>query len=243
MGRPSNKELIERARQLEAQLLELQSGADDQADRIRHLRREVAAMALDLPAGEGRMGESALTSEIKLAAAVAIERAQAEFKLNVTEPGLGGRSDRIDVYIRGDEGLQWSWEEPYTKNGQFAWCGAFAAQCWASLLPQIRKKTLPSTYRLWRDWQARRVEPSSLRPGDIVVVFNDSATAADREKKPYGQHITLCRELAGDGKFSTFEGNARACGPSGKYREGVGTRERALSSIAAVYRPQEQDLA
>ena len=102
MGRPSNKELIERARQLEAQLLELQSGADDQADRIRHLRREVAAMALDLPAGEGRMGESALTSEIKLAAAVAIERAQAEFKLNVTEPGLGGRSDRIDVYIRGD---------------------------------------------------------------------------------------------------------------------------------------------
>lgn len=199
-------------------------------------------MALDLPAGEGRMGESALTSHIKLAAASALERAQAEFKLNVTEPGLGGRSDRITAYIRGDEGLQWSWEKPYTKNGQFAWCGAFAAQCWSSLLPQIRKKTLPSTYRLWRDWQARRVEPSSLRPGDIVVVFNDSATEADREKKPYGQHITLCRELT-DGKFSTFEGNARAYGPDGKYREGVGTRERVLSSIAAVYRPQEQDLA
>ena len=242
MGRPSNKDLIERARQLEAQLLDLQSGADEQADRIRHLRREVAAMALDLPAGEGRMGESALTSHIKLAAASALERAQAEFKLNVTEPGLGGRSDRITAYIRGDEGLQWSWEKPYTKNGQFAWCGAFAAQCWSSLLPQIRKKTLPSTYRLWRDWQARRVEPSSLRPGDIVVVFNDSATEADREKKPYGQHITLCRELT-DGKFSTFEGNARAYGPDGKYREGVGTRERVLSSIAAVYRPQEQDLA
>jgi len=242
MARPSNKDLIERARQLEAQLLELQSGADAQATHIRHLRREVASMMLDLPAAEGRMGECALTSEVQAAAAVALERAQAEFERDVTEPGLGGDWQRIDHYIRGDEGLQWGWEEPYTRNGQFAWCGAFAAQCWASLLPQIRKKTFPSTYRLWRDWQARRVPVDGMQPGDIVVVFNDSASAADREAKPYGQHITICRELAGDG-FTTYEGNARAYGPGGNYREGVGTRERALSSIAAVHRPQAQDLA
>lgn len=242
MARPSNKELIERVRGLEAELLELQSGADGQADLIRHLRREVASMALDLPAGEGRMGEGALTSEVQAAAAVALERAQAEFERDVTEPGLGGDWQRIDLYIRGDEGLQWSWEEPYTRNGQFAWCGAFAAQCWASLLPQIRKKTFPSTYRLWRDWQARRVPVEGMQPGDIVVVFNDSASAADRQAKPYGQHITICKELAGDA-YVTYEGNARAYGPNGDYREGVGSRERALSSIAAVYRPQAQDLA
>jgi hypothetical protein len=81
-----------------------------------------------------------------------------------------------------------------------------------------------------------------MQPGDIVVVFNDSASAADRKAKPYGQHITICRELAGDA-YSTFEGNARAYGPSGDYREGVGSRERSISSIAAVYRPQAQDLA
>ena len=59
---------------------------------------------------------------------------------------------------------------PYERNGDFAWCGAFAAYCWSSLKLDIRKRTFPSTYRLWRDWQSRRIPTAGMRPGDIVVV-------------------------------------------------------------------------
>ena len=81
-----------------------------------------------------------------------------------------------------------------------------------------------------------------MRAGDIVVVWNTTASKADREKKPYGHHITICRQ-PGAGTFSTWEGNAKATGPDGRYREGVGTRERDLDTVAVVYRPQTVDLS
>ena len=237
---------------LKAEVQNLEAELKSAAHRLRHVERELLASQIDLRPGDDRAGApEPITDQVAQAALDATLRAEGEWELDVTEPGLGGAhgADRINVYISGSDGLQWpdanmkkDGANPYEKNGDFAWCGAFAAYCWATLKPSIRKSTFPSTYRLWRDWQSRRIPPSNMRAGDIVVVWNDSATAEDREKKPYGQHITICRQPGAD-SYTTWEGNARATGPDGRYREGVGTRERELSNVAVVYRPQASDLA
>ncbi len=237
---------------LKAEVQNLEAELKSAAHRLRHVERELLASQIDLRPGDDRAGApEPITDQVAQAALDATLRAEGEWELDVTEPGLGGAhgADRINVYISGSDGLQWpdanmkkDGANPYEKNGDFAWCGAFAAYCWAILKPSIRKSTFPSTYRLWRDWQSRRIPASNMRAGDIVVVWNDSATAEDREKKPYGQHITICRQPGAD-SYTTWEGNARATGPDGRYREGVGTRERELSNVAVVYRPQASDLA
>lgn len=237
---------------LKAEVQNLEAELKSAAHRLRHVERELLASQIDLRPGDDRAGApEPITDQVAQAALDATLRAEGEWELDVTEPGLGGAHgvDRINVYISGSDGLQWpdanmkkDGANPYEKNGDFAWCGAFAAYCWATLKPSIRKSTFPSTYRLWRDWQSRRIPASNMRAGDIVVVWNDSATAEDREKKPYGQHITICRQPGAD-SYTTWEGNARATGPDGRYREGVGTRERELSNVAVVYRPQASDLA
>ncbi|MGA1738749.1 MAG: hypothetical protein ACO4AM_05660 [Candidatus Nanopelagicaceae bacterium] len=237
---------------LKAEVQNLEAELKSAAHRLRHVERELLASQIDLRPGDDRAGApEPITDQVAQAALDATLRAEGEWELDVTEPGLGGAhgADRINVYISGSDGLQWpdanmkkDGANPYEKNGDFAWCGAFAAYCWATLKPSIRKSTFPSTYRLWRDWQSRRIPASNMRAGDIVVVWNDSATAEDREKKPYGQHITICRQPGAD-SYTTWEGNARATGPDGRYREGVGTRERELSNVAVVYRPQASDLA
>lgn len=237
---------------LKAEVQNLEAELKSAAHRLRHIERELLASQIDLRPGDDRAGApEPITDQVAQAALDATLRAEGEWELDVTEPGLGGAhgADRINVYISGSDGLQWpdanmkkDGANPYEKNGDFAWCGAFAAYCWAILKPSIRKSTFPSTYRLWRDWQSRRIPASNMRAGDIVVVWNDSATAEDREKKPYGQHITICRQPGAD-SYTTWEGNARATGPDGRYREGVGTRERELSNVAVVYRPQASDLA
>ena len=237
---------------LKAEVQNLEAELKSAAHRLRHVERELLASQIDLRPGDDRAGApEPITDQVAQAALDATLRAEGEWELDVTEPGLGGAhgADRINVYISGSDGLQWpdanmkkDGANPYEKNGDFAWCGAFAAYCWAVLKPSIRKSTFPSTYRLWRDWQSRRIPTSNMRAGDIVVVWNDSATAEDREKKPYGQHITICRQPGAD-SYTTWEGNARATGPDGRYREGVGTRERELSNVAVVYRPQASDLA
>ena len=237
---------------LKAEVQNLEAELKSAAHRLRHIERELLASQIDLRPGDDRAGApEPITDQVAQAALDATLRAEGEWELDVTEPGLGGAhgADRINVYISGSDGLQWpdanmkkDGANPYEKNGDFAWCGAFAAYCWATLKPSIRKSTFPSTYRLWRDWQSRRIPASNMRAGDIVVVWNDSATAEDREKKPYGQHITICRQPGAD-SYTTWEGNARATGPDGRYREGVGTRERELSNVAVVYRPQASDLA
>ena len=237
---------------LKAEVQNLEAELKSAAHRLRHVERELLASQIDLRPGDDRAGApEPITDQVAQAALDATLRAEGEWELDVTEPGLGGAhgADRINVYISGSDGLQWpdanmkkDGANPYEKNGDFAWCGAFAAYCWATLKPSIRKSTFPSTYRLWRDWQSRRIPASNMRAGDIVVVWNDSATAEDREKKPYGQHITICRQPGAD-SYTTWEGNARATGPDGRYREGVGTRERELSNVAVVYRPQASDIA
>lgn len=151
--------------------------------------------------------------------------ARQEWTRDVREPPHPGSAERIDAYIRGDQGLTWPSVDlgpdarpdvPYTRNRQFAWCGAFAAFCYgaAGLKRAIRRKSFASTYRLWA-WAkgtARWVEPQDLRAGDVVVV----GPLGDRD----GAHVVLCESVDPDG-IVTYEGNAYGPGPSGGRREGV----------------------
>ena len=51
----------------------------------------------------------------------ALKISESEWNQNVTEPNGGGNWQRINSYIKSIDGLGWTWEDDYTKNGQFAW--------------------------------------------------------------------------------------------------------------------------
>jgi hypothetical protein len=150
---------------------------------------------------------------------------------------------RIDNYIRGPLGGAWpSARLPknprdtvaYTRNGQFEWCGMFAAFCWGSagLARGPRHFRLPSTKRL-ASTQARlgpplpRVALDDLQPGDVLVVGTG--------KKPAGDHITLVMHIL-DGLVYTVEGNARGKLGDGTVGEGVICRTRPLVALPASAR-------
>ena len=167
------------------------------------------------------------TPHVDPRAAQAIDRGLQEWRSIVEDP-----SPRIDTYIRTQQGLGWNWEKQYKKNGQFAWCGAFAAYCWQSVKLDIRKNTFPSCYRMFRDWghTSRLIDVEKMRAGDIVVVFSAA-------RKSYGDHITICTEPpAADGVFETVEGNAHGELGNGERGEGVIMRQRSVDEVAHVYR-------
>lgn len=169
-----------------------------------------------------------------------LDRAEREWDLNVTEPGEGGDSSRISYYIKSKDCLGWTWEDDYARNGQFAWCGAFAAACYSNdILFNIRKNTFASCYRMNRDWgNSSRVQSvDSILPGDIVIIYTSS------ERSPsYGNHITIARSIPdSEGEFHTTEGNAHGVGPDQTWREGVVKRSRNVSEVARVYRLLDED--
>lgn len=201
-------------------------------DKVRRLKRDISHLQIDLSPME--YVERSFDSTIQPNEHVkqVIDRAESEWNMNVTEPGLGGDSSRINLYIKSTDGLGWTWEDNYTKNGQFAWCGAFAAWCYTKANFKIRQKVFPSCYRLWNNWggTARKVEEIAI--GDIVVVYTSS------DKSPsYGNHITLALSVPDeDGNFDTIEGNAKGEGPDGDWREGVIKRQRSIFDVAHIYR-------
>ena len=162
---------------------------------------------------------------------VAIDRALAEWSSMVEEPDR-----RIDTYIRSMDGIGWNWEKEYTRNGQFAWCGAFAAFCYRAVKFKTRQKIFPSCYRLYSNWSqtSRKIEPRDMLPGDIVVVYSSA-------RATWGDHITLCRVAPMDAKFETLEGNAHGTLGDGSHGEGVIARERSLDEVAFVYRLLAED--
>ena len=169
-----------------------------------------------------------------------INKGNSEWSYNVTEPNGDGNWQRINSYIKSIDGLGWTWEDDYVKDGQFAWCGAFVAYCYGdSVNIQVRKNTFSSCYRMSRDWtNSSRVQTKeNILPGDIVVVYTS------KEQSPsYGNHITLVCSIPNElGDFDTIEGNANGAGPNQEWREGVSKRTRNLSEVARVYRLIEED--
>jgi hypothetical protein len=205
---------------------------------LRRLHRAISQMGLDLKALEvdSRPERTVYASP---QSREALDRAQAEWERNVTEPNYGGDWQRINTYIKSSEGIGWSWEADYTKNGQFSWCGAFAAFAYGrSVLPSIRQKIFPSCYRMWSSWgkTSRCRDGEQPQPGDIVTVFT-----SDDHSPVQGNHIVLVVSSPDDlGLFDTLEGNAHGEGPEGRI-EGVIKRQRSMDSVAHIYRLLSED--
>lgn len=199
---------------------------------VRRMNRALGQAHLDLDATVS-IGFNHTVPAISEHAREAIKRAQSEWSAVVIDP-----CQRIDTYIRSTQGLGWGWEEPYTRNGQFAWCGAAVAFFYTELKSQIKKKILPSCYRLYTNWAqtSRRIDPAKLQAGDIVVIYTS-------KRSVQGDHITLCVDASTllDGYIKTIEGNAHGTLGDSSYGEGVITRERTLDEIAHVYRPLAGD--
>ena len=207
---------------------------------MRHARREAIMLARDLappstapiPVLEDTLPPG---SDFDLSPAVAW--ADQEWCQSVHEPP-GFNWERIDSYIRGKQGLVWTWEDLYDQNGEFAWCGAFAARALAEvgLRKDLRVHSLASTYRIvaWAKGTDRLLsDPRQAQPGDIVIVGHKG-----KGKKWYGNHVTLCRGVDGDDVL-TFEGNAKGPGPDGSRYEGVIRKTRPFEKkgqSSRVYR-------
>jgi hypothetical protein len=226
----------------------------------RHEAREVGMARLDewdfdpehgifLPPPERRP-----LIRVRIEAAIAV--AHSEWKSKVFEPGRGydapahdpAYERRIDEYIRGPYGLHWPGakmgpngllREPYRKNGDFAWCGAFVAFCYGcvGLKREIRHSIFPSTERIY-SWARgkvtrgvdpggdRRVEIKDIQRGDIVIVGRNPSLS----KKPAGDHITLAISGIDRGSIDTYEGNARGILGDARFGEGVIHHERPRSA-------------
>ena len=197
---------------------------------VRRLSRSIGQAQLDLQELPERLVNYPRPQRSEQSS-VAIDRALAEWSSMVEEPDR-----RIDTYIRSMEGIGWTWEKEYTRNGQFAWCGAFASFCYTAVKFKTRQKIFPSCYRMYSNWSqtSRKIEPRDMLPGDIVVVYSSA-------RATWGDHITLCRVAPIDGRFETLEGNAHGTLGDGSHGEGVIARERSLDEVAFVYRLLAED--
>ena len=212
---------------------QLQAQVDQLKTDLRRMNRALGQARIDLSIDEV-WNYAEITPHISEHAHEAVKRAHAEWGLNVHEPDA-----RIDTYIRSSAGLNWTWEEPYRKNGQFSWCGAFAAFCYTRARLQIKKKIFPSCYRLHTNWAktSRYIHPDNLQVGDIVVVYTS-------KRAVQGDHITLCTDIsewAEYGLMTTIEGNAHGMLGDETQGEGVITRKRSLSEVAHIYRLLGED--
>lgn len=160
----------------------------------------------------------------------------------------------IDELITGATGLGWSWIK-HTGDGSFAWCGAFAAACWATaglpLMP-ARYHSFASTNRL----EAWRLHSSSAPPSleltrtstGAKAVFADGSIPRAGDillvgENGFGTHIAIAETFnPATGVFTTFEGNAHGVLPDGTRGEGIirATRpvgDHALVHVRRVIRP------
>lgn len=77
----------------------------------------------------------------------------------------------INLIIGTDAGLGWASHVPYNQDGDFEWCGAFAAYCWrvAGLDPELAKWYYSSTYRL--NNYGRYLRSVGKEPAEILLKF------------------------------------------------------------------------
>lgn len=165
----------------------------------------------------------------------ALERALEQWREEILEP-IGEVNDGpiLERYVHAGSG--WRGVKKY-QNRKLAWCGHFAAYCWGSVLPKIRKKSFPSTYRLW-EWgrgTPRHIKKlEDARAGDIMVIRTSTG-------KRWGDHITIIDRIEDSGAW-TVEGNAFGETPNENRAEGVVRCFRPIDKIKFIYRPLEVDL-
>lgn len=206
---------------------------------------------------------------LKEAGERAIERALAAWRRDIVDPPSKSlrdpafESDRteIDSYIRNGVlmgGVQNPKSFKYTKDGDYEWCGAFAAHCWEPFVqPDLRQLYFPSTYRLdcygryvagFQTPNAQAVARKYPRPtegerkylklnhmssinevNDFDPRSGDILLVGTSNGPSYGAHITLIERWDPMTKvFHTIEGNGTGLGPDGKRRQGVVRAQRPL---------------
>lgn len=185
---------------------------------------------------------SSADSLVSAAGLVAAQEAERLWRLDIIDPR---REDHSELAERSraliaqfiHEGLGWTEPVLYEGDGDFSWCGAFAAFCWraAGARLSVRKQHFASTRRLdkWAS-EASTADPAPRRrlvlgagvteaelaafspqPGDLLLVGAPDS--------PHGSHIALLASFDPVASaFSTFEGNGFGCGPgSDRPREGL----------------------
>jgi len=208
---------------------------------------------------------------LKQAGERALERAIAAWKRDIIDPpGQSLRdssfdSDRaeIDGYIRNAVllgGVQYPKIFRYSKDGDYEWCGAFAAHCWEPFIhTELRQLYFPSTYRLdcfgryvagFQTPNAQAVAKKYPRPADGARKYMKLTHLTKAEEveafapqagdvllvgvsngPAYGSHVTLIESWDPASKvFHTVEGNGTGLGPDGKRRQGVVKAQRPLGS-------------
>lgn len=165
----------------------------------------------------------------------------------------------IDQMIRF--GLGWTWEPPYAGDGDFEWCGAFAAKCWPGIKPALRRTYFASTYRLDRYGSYRSVNGEKNEgEGRLMATLDEHSTqpffvprAGDilligPTGSGYGKHICLVESYSQATRmFSTIEGNGTGLGPNGERQQGVVRAKRSLGGANVwharrLIRPSVDDL-
>lgn len=203
--------------------------------------------------------------DLSLAGEKAVERALAMWKLDIFDPKL---YDDTPSAVRSNNfitdmihnGLGWLWEPVYDGDGDFEWCGAFAAKCWEDVKEALRKAYFASTYRLDRFGQYRSVDengPVGDPPDDgcrLCLIVDGDETCREEIApragdiiligcRSYGHHIALVESYDEKiGVFKTIEGNAFGDGPNGEHQQGVVRTERSIASVRRLIRPGVDDL-
>jgi hypothetical protein len=204
--------------------------------------------------------------DVEAAGRTAIDCAESLWKVGIYDPRRSDKSEAgttsrmyIDRMIQS--GLGWTWEPAYTGDGDFEWCGAFAAHCWraAGLNAEARKTYFASTYRLdrWARGQSVNGKPNKKPADRLLAEIDENSTALPWEPRAgdilligpagsgYGKHICLVESYA-DGVFRTIEGNGTGLAPNGKRWQGVVRAERKLGGegwhARRLIRPSAEDL-
>jgi hypothetical protein len=195
--------------------------------------------------------------DVAAAGRAALAEAERLWSLDLYDPQYGDHTfdgDRcrgiIDHMIRSDEGVGWSWRDPYEADGYGdEWCGITAAYCWRRSIPLATRYTFfASTTRLlaWGQGQPWGKVRNAKPPGRLCVAFDEHSRGMPPDfapqagdillvggipggkRKREGQHVAMvARYDAGLGLFWTVEGNSYGQGPTGE-REGVVKTTRPL---------------
>jgi hypothetical protein len=217
------------------------------------------------------------SDKLEVAGRRAIERALAYWRTDIYDPPradytVDGRRSKqvIDTMIRGRNALDWTWETEYRGDGDFQWCGAFAAACWPDVKQSLRQTYFASTPRLDRyaSYRSFQGEPNTgsgrvyleldehsqvadvvdiVRPGDILMIGPSRTDDNHATWRACGQHICLVESFGGGaGVFHTIEGNGNGTGPNGERQQGVVKGVRNLGGhgwhARRLIRPSVEDL-
>lgn len=190
------------------------------------------------------------------------------------DPAWDASRYAIDDMIRGPMGLGWSRcssappIKAYRHDGDYEWCGAFAAQCWRAvgLAPELARLYWSSTYRLDRYgsrrtafWTPGEARTRKAYPGAdrAYLQVRPETTLEDVERWgpragdillvdtvsgwDYGHHVTIVGRVEGV-VAHTIEGNATGRAPSGDVVQGVVRQTRHMRTWRRFIRPGASDL-